>query len=192
MKKNYLLILILCALISSCGYKFSLQKRRYNNGFFITSTSGKNSFEKSHTTSHNKKIQAPIAKTDVEIAKTLTPLTKKSNDATDQNFIKHNGINTQLNNSIRTQSSLLPVNVESKKSRINNELTIKNKNKLGDILEIFENIYIAYLFITAIVVIAILLLYLFSVFPPLQAILIIIVGIIILALMAGLGAAIRY
>ncbi len=192
MKKNYLLILILCALISSCSYKFSLQKRRYSNGFFIASTSGKNSFEKSNTINYNKKTQAPVDETDVEIAKIITPLTKKSNDSTNQNFVKHNGINTQFDNSVRTQSSLLPVNFESKKSRINKELTIKNKNKLGGILEVFENIYIAYLFICAIVVIAILLFYLFSVFPPLQAILIIIVGIIILALLAGLGAAIRY
>ncbi|MFN8231010.1 MAG: hypothetical protein U0V03_08835 [Bacteroidia bacterium] len=194
---NFIVILIIT---SSCSSKFSIQKRKYNNGIYFAHTkTHKNSLTKLKTTkpiaselNSDKIYLKPVSLlskeeelVDNKLANDLN-FENKSTLIENKNFKSEEKLQKNKNVVASLKNSLPLINYKFK--TINQKKLIGKKN---DFLNFIGNLYIGYLIVSLIIAVAFLIYFYLQIYPLIKVIAIVAVVVLIIVALAGLGSLVR-
>ena len=190
--KYSLCLLIAVLFISSCASKFSLQKRRYNKGFYFASVKKVES-KKENTVSYSK-VKAPEPeKINEEIIVSVNTNKKLPESAFKKS--KAETIITEEPESVSKTETSPQVNQnefeqhENVRGRVyKTKIAQKLGTKMPGLLDVFADIYVGYYVIMTLICIAVLVWYLFTYLPFETALLYLGIGVLILLLCYSVGS----
>jgi hypothetical protein len=192
-------LIVILIITSSCSSKFSIQKRKYNNGIYFAHS--KNSSNKCNSTKTiSKKLNTEETYVTPNVLHNNENIAIKNEISNDANFENKSAliVNKNFKSEEKSQKhSVAPVvvNVKNNLPLINyNFKAISQKKLIGkknDFLNFLGNLYLGYLIICLVIAAAFLVYILFQVYPLIQVLAILAVCILIIIALAGLGSLVR-
>lgn len=187
MNKSLLYLIAIAFILSSCGQKFSLQKRKYNKGFYFASSSKVNAQNKISEPSKKVTEVKPEPVEIVTVEPTIDEEPALTNAEPGTNYTVYNHKTSSYDSpAIHESSSKNPVlNKFEVQKKATKHSAISNKRDGGDF---FYNLYIGLYIISGIVGIVVTLILIAPLFTTTQMVLIVIGIIVFFALCAGVGS----
>ncbi len=189
-------LLLLVVILTSCGSKFSLQKRRYNKGFHLSVTKELKPVKQGSDVNGgvaNNENTASIVKE--ESAAVVANIPETQTDKTDEKALarqpkvsaKKNTSKIEFNPAVQTDEFEKGENNTRGKSAVS---SFHKKRGFG-LFDILDNIYAGYVAVCIVLAIIYLGYYLFTVVPATQAIPIVAGIVIVLVLLYLIGNAVK-